>query len=139
MLSAAAPQLDVHHGTHAHKAAAARPFLLEFTRPFVSGGDFAVEGDVVDPILADTLASAGVPTRAVFLGHTQITTDHLMIEPHWLAGAGPAEVERIAAWVRERSAVLRALCDDRDHVFVDMAAGREEGLRQAYERLADPR
>lgn len=138
MLSAAAPQLDVHHGTHAHKAASARPFLLEFTRPFASGGDFAMEGDVIDPILVDTVAAAGVPTQAVFLGHTQITIDDLMIEPHWLSEARPAEVERIAVWVRERSEMLRALCNDRDHMFVDMAAGREEGLRLAYERLAGP-
>jgi hypothetical protein len=142
MLQQAAPALGVRHGEHDNKAALARPFVVEFLRAVADGIDpddpddsYVVEGDVVTPEAVTAAGALGLALAAVFLGNTALTPDDLRHELHWLEGADDSVLEDTAAWIRSRSAALRADCSDR-HLYVDVGVhGYPEGLERAYRLL----
>jgi hypothetical protein len=142
MLQQAAPALGVRHGEHDNKASLARPFLVEFLHAVADGIDpdepddgYVVEGDVVTPEAVNAAGALGLALTAVFLGNTALTPDDLRHELHWLEGADDSVLEDTAAWVRSRSAALRAACSDR-HLYVDVGVhGYPEGLERAYSLL----
>ncbi|MFF3323676.1 hypothetical protein [Streptomyces sp. NPDC002889] len=143
MLQNAAPHHGVRHGTHPDKAELAQPFLIEFLRAVADGiGEepepsecYVVEGDIVTPAVAAAAAGLGLPVAAVFLGNTTLTVDDLRIAPHWLEGADDATYCRTAAWITERSAIVRDACVPTGQVYIEMGGNHTEGLERAYAAL----
>ncbi|MEV0374729.1 hypothetical protein AB0I10_33945 [Streptomyces sp. NPDC050636] len=143
MLQNAAPHHGVRHGTHPDKADLAQPFLIEFLRAVADGiGEepepsecYVVEGDIVTPAVVAAAAGFGLPVAAVFLGNTALTADDLRIAPHWLEGADDATYCRTAAWITERSAIVRDACVPTGQVYIEMGGGHTEGLERAYAAL----
>ncbi|MFD5557563.1 hypothetical protein ACFWIA_27450 [Streptomyces sp. NPDC127068] len=146
MLQHAAPALGVRHGEHDRKAAAARPFLVEFVRAIGDGVDhddpwdgYVVEGDVVTPGALAEIRAAGLPVSAVFLGNTALPAAELRRDPQWLTGADPATYEAVAARVRDRSRALGEACERSGDPFVDLGTvGFGAGLERAYGLLRPP-
>ncbi|MGI5350970.1 hypothetical protein ACQEU8_22735 [Streptomyces sp. CA-250714] len=144
MLQRAAPEHGVRHGTHADKAVRAQPFLIEFVRATAESLDdsdpldgYVVEGDIVTPAAADAVAALGVPLSCVFLGNTELTTEHLRAAPDWLDGADDTTYRKIAAWVREQSTALREACTAGGHAYIELRAGHTKGLERAYSALVE--
>ncbi|MFE5718777.1 hypothetical protein [Streptomyces erythrochromogenes] len=142
MLQRAAPEHGVRHGTHPDKAVFAQPFLIEFIRAVAEALDdsdphdgYVIEGDIVTPVAATTAAGLGIPLASVFLGNTKLTTEDLRAAPDWLEAADDATYREIAAWVRDRSAVLRDACAASGHVYVELGTGHTQGIERAYAAL----
>ncbi|MCX5276902.1 hypothetical protein [Streptomyces virginiae] len=144
MLQGAAPEHGVRHGTHPDKAVLAQPFLIEFIRAAAEALDasdpqdgYVVEGDIVTPAAATAAAALGIPLTSVFLGNTKLTPANLRATPDWFADADDTTYREIAAWVRERSAALRAACTASGHVYVELGTGYTHGIEQAYSTLLE--